>query len=272
MISPYVFISYSRQDRKFVERLSRELQLAGVETWIDTQNIPAGSNWQKEIEIGLLQADVLLYVASSQASSSYWIEMELQAFLKGSDRRIIPLVIDDAGPTSMPLSLQMFQWVDFRDDFQSAFTRLLSGIQGLRGLTPVEPPAEQSKGYVFISYASEDTMFVLTLKSFLAGRGYAFWDFQTSKRNYQLDYTLELEERISNAEATLSVVSPYWKKSPTALQELHYSKEVKIPVFLLWLKSPGPTLVLAGLSFIDFTKSHTGGFQKLAAEMQDVGL
>lgn len=48
MTSPYVCISYSRQDRQFVERLSRELQLAGVETWTDTQNISAGANWQQE--------------------------------------------------------------------------------------------------------------------------------------------------------------------------------------------------------------------------------
>jgi hypothetical protein len=271
MSSPYVFISYSRQDRQFVERLSRELQLAGIQTWIDTQNISAGANWQQEIEKGLLKADVLLYVASSQASSSAWIELELQAFLKGSGR-IIPLIIDDAGSTSMPPSLQTIQWVDFRQDFQSAVRQLLAGIQGLRGDSPVEAPKEKSKGYVFISYASEDAEFVLDLKSFLAQRGYSFWDFQTSKRNYQLDYTLELEERISNAEATLSVVSPSWKKSSTALQELHYSKEVETPIFLLRLKNPGPTLALAGLTFIDFTESRADGFNKLASEMRDVGL
>lgn len=271
MSGPYVFISYSRQDRQFVDRLARELQIAGVRTWIDTQNISAGSNWQQEIEQGLLQADVLLYIASSQASSSGWIELELQAFLRGSGR-IIPIVIDDAGAAAMPPSLQAIQWVDFRSDFQCAFDQLLNGLKGLRGPAPVKTSEKKSKGYVFISYATEDKGFVLDLKSFLAGRGYAFWDFHTSKRNYQLDYTLELEERISNAEATLSVISPDWKKSSTALQELHYSKEVSTPVFLLWLRSPGPTLALAGLTFIDFSESRVDGFSKLAEEMEDVGL
>ena len=271
MSRPYVFISYSRQDREFVERLSRELQQAGVQTWTDTQNISAGANWQQEIEKGLLQADVMLYVASGHASSSNWIEFEVQAFLKGNGR-LIPLVIDDAGPASMPPSLQAIQWVDFRGDFQSALAQLLDGIQELRGRTPVKPLAAQSKGYVFISYASEDTAFVRDLKSFLAERGYSFWDFQTSKRNYQLDYTLELEERISNAEATLSIVSPDWKKSTRALQELHYSNEVGTPVFLLRLRDPGPTLALAGLTFIDFTETPSAGFQTLASEMQAVGL
>jgi hypothetical protein len=271
MSSPYVFISYSRQDREFVERLSRELQGAGIKTWTDTQNISAGANWQQEIEKGLLQADALLYVASGQASSSNWIEYEVEAF-RGRNGRVIPLVIDNAGAESMPASLRRIQWVDFRGDFQSAFAALLGGLQELRGTTAVKPVAAQSKGYVFISYASEDIAFVRELKSFLAERGYSFWDFQTSKRNYQLDYTLELEERISNAEATLSVVSPDWKKSTRALQELHFSNEVGTPVFLLRLKNPGPTLALAGLTFIDFTEAPSSGFEKLASEMQAVGL
>jgi hypothetical protein len=33
MANPYVFISYSRQDRDFVERLASGLRHAGVETW-----------------------------------------------------------------------------------------------------------------------------------------------------------------------------------------------------------------------------------------------
>jgi hypothetical protein len=132
MSSRYVFISYSRQDREFVERLSRELQGAGIKTWTDTQNISAGANWQQEIEKGLLQADALLYVASGQASSSNWIEYEVEAF-RSRKGRVIPLVIDDTGAESMPPSLRRIQWVDFRGDFQSAFAALLGGLQELRG-------------------------------------------------------------------------------------------------------------------------------------------
>ena len=120
--------------------------------------------------------------------------------------------------------------------------------------------------------ATEDRDFVKELKTFLAARGYTFWDFHTSKRNYQLDYTLELEERIRDAEATLSVVSPEWKRSKTALQELHFSNDVNTPVFLLRVKDPGPTLALAGLTFIDFTQSRDEGFERLDEEMRSVGL
>jgi TIR domain len=83
MAEPYVFISYSRQDKEFVGRLADTLRGAGVQTWTDVENIAAGANWQKEIEKGLLNASVLIYVASKNSVSSQWMDAELQAFLRG---------------------------------------------------------------------------------------------------------------------------------------------------------------------------------------------
>lgn len=271
MTQPYVFISYSRQDRAFVDRLSSALNAAGVQTWVDTQNISAGLNWQEELEKGLFRADVLLHIASQHSAGSKWLEAELETFL-GKKGRVVPLIIDDDGARHLPAFLRTIQWVDFRTDFDQAIRSLLQGIQGLQSNKPVPQREEVSRGYVFISYATEDCDFIKDLKSFLAGRGYTFWDFHTSKRNYQIDYTLELEERIRDAEATLSVISPAWKKSRTALQELHFSNEVETPVFLLRLQDPGPTLALAGLTFIDFTQSQVEGFERLADQMLEVGL
>lgn len=271
MNSPYVFISYSRQDRDFVERLSGALKIAGVQTWTDVENISAGENWQNEIEKGLLEARVLLYVASGSASTSKWMEHELITFMRGAGR-VVPIIIDDEGPTALPLPLRDIQWADFRSDFNVAVQSLLKGIRSLQGRTPIAPAKAKSRGYVFISYAAEDVTFVEDLKHYLKGRGYSYWDFRESERNYQVDYTLELEGVITNAEATLSVISPDWKKSPTSLQELHFSKAVHTPVFLLRVRDLGPTLALAGMTFIDFTGTRKAGFAKLDGEMKKFGL
>lgn len=271
MSKPYVFISYSRQDREFVEKLTDALSAAGVETWTDVSNIAPGQNWQEQIEQGLLGAEVLLYVSSSHTSTSQWMGHELHAFTNGAGR-VIPLIIDSAGEQALPNALRQFQWVDFRQDFHSAVQRLVEGLASLRQSKPLARPETKSKGYVFISYASEDEAFVEELKAHMKGRGYTYWDFRESQRNYQIDYTIELEGVINDAEATLSVISPDWKKSPTSLQELHFSKEVRKPVFLLRIRDPGPTLALAGMTFIDFTGPRTVGFAKLNTELVKFGL
>ena len=271
MSKSYAFISYSRQDREFVEKLTGALSAAGVETWTDVSHIAPGQNFQDEIERGLLGAEVLLYVASRNTSASQWMERELRAFTKGAGR-VIPLILDEAGARSLPNTLRQFQWADFRGDFDVALQELVGGLASLRQSEPLARPEAQSKGYVFISYASEDEAFVEELKAHMKGRGYTYWDFRESQRNYQVDYTIELEGVISDAEATLSVVSPAWKKSPTSLQELHFSKEVQTPVFLLRVRDPGPTLALAGMTFIDFTGPRKTGFAKLDSELVKFGL
>jgi len=271
MSTPYVFISYSRQDRAFVERLTDALSAAGVETWTDVSNIAPGQNWQDQIEKGLLSAEVLLYVASRNTSESRWMEEELRAFMRGTGR-VIPLIIDAAGEESLPSVLRQFQWADFRGDFSNAVGKLLLGLTALRQGEPLARPEAKSKGYVFISYATEDGAFVETLKEHMKDRGYTYWDFRESQRNYQVDYTIELEGVINDAEATLSVISPDWKRSSTSLQDLHFSKEVHKPVFLLRVRDPGPTFALAGMTFIDFTGSHKMGFAKLDLELSKFGL
>ena len=271
MPKPYVFISYSRQDREFVKRLTDALSAAGVETWTDVSNIAAGQNWQHQIEKGLLGAEILLYVSSRNTSTSQWMEQELRAFMRGTGR-VIPLVIDAEGENSLPSVLCQFQWADFRNNFTDAMQNLLVGIASLRQSESLARPEAKSKGYVFISYATEDGAFVEDLKTHMKGGVYTYWDFLESPRNYQVDYTIELEGVISDAEATLSVVSPRWKESPTTLLELHFSKQVHKPVFLLQVQDPGPTLALAGMTFIDFMGPHKTGFTRLDAELSKLGL
>jgi len=204
-------------------------------------------------------------------TSSTWRDAEVNAAL-ALGKRVIPLTTNDSAPVNIPEPLLRVPWVNFRADFGSAFEHLLELIRDLQGATPLSVAERQAKGYVFLSYADEDAAFVSDLKGFLKNQGYAYWDFQESDRNYQVDYTIELEEVIKGAAGTLSVVSPSWKRSKTAYRELHFSEEVGIPVFFLKVKEPGPTLAISGRTYVDFTREPDKGFRQLDAEMRRKGL
>lgn len=272
MASPYVFISYSRQDRQFVERLVGKLRESGIRTWTDLDDILPGQEWAREIENSVVQASALIYVSSQNSTGgSSWINREVNYAL---ERRapVVPVVLDDEGAQRMPLSLLRLQFVDFRGSFEGAFNTLVAGIRRLQGSSPVEASEVRSKGYVFISYADEDSGFVVSLKDFMKSKGYGYWDFRESRRDFQADYYTELERVITDAAGTLSVITPDWKRSPTALQELHFSRDVGTPVFLLKVKDPGPTLAIAGFTFIDFTGTKDKGFEILGGELRRKGL
>ena len=43
---PHVFISYSRQDKPFAQRLIDELHKRGVKVWIDSEIKPGTASWE----------------------------------------------------------------------------------------------------------------------------------------------------------------------------------------------------------------------------------
>jgi hypothetical protein len=197
--------------------------------------------------------------------------MEVRAVLEHGTP-VVPLILDDVGERELPEFLRVFQWVDFRAGYDEALGSLVAALQPFRGEQPIGASTKKAKGYVFLSYAEEDASFVDDLKSFLAKRGYAYWDYRESDRDYHQDLYLELEGVIAEASAMLSFVSPDWKRSRTAVKEYHYSTEVGIPVFLLRVRDPGPTLVIAGLPYIDFTGDKGAGFRRLERELSRKGL
>jgi hypothetical protein len=113
---------------------------------------------------------------------------------------------------------------------------------------------------------------VSKLTNFLKQHGYGLWEFQSGERNYSVDLYEEIEGIIREASATLCIVSPNWKKSRVAKQEFLFSQEVGIPFFLLRIADPGPTLQLAGLPYIDFSRDEAHAFGKLDKELKRKGL
>ncbi len=266
----YIFIRYAKQDKAFADQLSEQLRHAGVEIWRGAQAIQAGEDWGDAMRRAISEADAMILVTSRHSVASALILSEIDIALE-NEVAVLPAVIDFI--KEMPKNLYGTSWLDFRRDPETAFQNLLQRIPAsARSTHPVEAKAEQSLGYVFISYAEEDTDFVLLLREFLRQRGYSYWDYQDSERDYHNQLFLELEDVIREAAATLSVLSPAWKASMWTPREYLFSEQVETPVFLLRAKAMEPTLLIAGVPYIDFVGDRGTGFHKLEAELRRKGL
>jgi len=264
----YAFISYSRHDKEFVDRLSIDLHNAGIRIWRDVEQIMPGQQWQHALENGLKDSVVLIYVASINSRNSSWMFNELMRFSK-TNKLIIPIITDDVGEHSLPDQLKLIQWVDFRHSYDEALKQLLSVFPtDIKEDEAISTPKKKSKGYVFISYAEEDLDFVKRLRKFLTKRDYGYWDYAENDRDYHTQFVNELEDVIIDAEATLSVLSGAWKVSKWTIKEYFFSEEVQTPVFLLRAKTMRPSLAIAGLPYIDFVENADQGFIKLDRELQ----
>lgn len=71
-----IFVSYSRADKEYANRLADELTARGFSVWID-KRIEHGSDWFEEIEQAIYHADAVVVVMSPEAENSEWCRKEI---------------------------------------------------------------------------------------------------------------------------------------------------------------------------------------------------
>jgi formylglycine-generating enzyme required for sulfatase activity len=103
-----VFISYSRRDIAFVERLAKDITSAGFDVWYDMSNLKVGTNWGKEIQVALSKSQVLIVVLSPHSLESRWVEREY-IYAENHHLNIIPILYK---PCELPLWTLDLQHVD----------------------------------------------------------------------------------------------------------------------------------------------------------------
>ena len=86
-----------------------------------------------------------------------------------------------------------------------------------------------------------------------------------------MQFHLELEGVIQGSEVMLCIVSPSWKRSKWTPREFLFAEEIGKPVFLLRAKKMEPTLLIAGLSYIDFTEDTYDAYQESDRELKRRG-
>ena len=126
---PDLFISYSRSDKAFVEKLDKALQERGKDAWVDWADIHPSAEWLKEILGAIEAASAVVLVLSPRFAKSKVCADETDHALK-HNKRIVPIVIDDFDQGTLSASVLARQWIHCRntDNFDEAVSSLISAI------------------------------------------------------------------------------------------------------------------------------------------------
>ena len=73
-----VFISYARSDFSCCEKIKSTLEKAGIDCWLDTDDIEPGDKWLKRIPEALAQAQAMIVLCSKRLKKT----TELDGFCK----------------------------------------------------------------------------------------------------------------------------------------------------------------------------------------------
>ena len=88
----HIFISYSRKDIDFAQKIVDALAANDLDTWIDWKSIPKGEDWEQEIYRGIEEADAFLFLVSPDSVASEMCNKEIDHAV-ANGKRILPIVI-----------------------------------------------------------------------------------------------------------------------------------------------------------------------------------
>ena len=101
-----VFLSYDHRDSELARPIASAVENAGHEVWWD-RHIRGGSQFSKEIERALADADTVVVLWSERSIDSPWVRDEAEAARDSG--RLVPVRIDQSKP---PLGFRQFQAID----------------------------------------------------------------------------------------------------------------------------------------------------------------
>jgi hypothetical protein len=134
-----VFISYSKQDKEFRDRLLahlRPLEREGIVTWHDRQILP-GTEWDEEIKARLNAADIILLLISADfLATDYCNRVEIPEALQrheADEAIVMPVILRSCSWQYTPLAkIQAYpekaEPIRSWKDIDEAYTNVVNGV------------------------------------------------------------------------------------------------------------------------------------------------
>ena len=124
-----LFISYSRLDSAFVQRLQKELERRGKDVWLDVEGIRDAEVFPAALRRAIESSDAFVFVISPDSVRSEFCEQEVGHAVE-LNKRVVPLALREVPDQDIPDEIRVRNWIPVGDrDFESGVDRLVKAIE-----------------------------------------------------------------------------------------------------------------------------------------------
>jgi hypothetical protein len=125
-----IFISYSRKDAAFADRLETALKMRSFEVLIDRHEISPLEEWWKRIETLITQADTVAFLLSPDSVASEFARKEV-ACAASLNKRFAPIVYRRVDDQVVPEALAKLNYIFFDDEvkFEASADKLAQALR-----------------------------------------------------------------------------------------------------------------------------------------------
>jgi WD40 repeat protein len=124
-----VFISYSRQDASYVQRLQSQLQERGKDVWLDVAGIRDGEVFPAALRSAIEGSDAFVFVISPDSVRSQFCELEIEHAV-ALNKRVVPLALRTVPDEEIPEEIRFRNWIPVGDgNFERGLDRLVAALE-----------------------------------------------------------------------------------------------------------------------------------------------
>jgi WD40 repeat protein len=125
-----VFISYTRADMAFADKLVAALEARGFEVLIDRRNLPALEDWERELLMLIRRADTVVFIISPRSIERPVCRWEVEQ-MAALDKRLAPIVLERVADDKIPAAITKINYLFFDppNDFDTQADALARALQ-----------------------------------------------------------------------------------------------------------------------------------------------
>ncbi len=140
----HTFISYSRRDTELVDNFVASLQKAGLDIWLDREDIKAGNSWRVQIVEAIDDCDAFVLMLSGNSSASTNVHKEV-ILAQDSKKTIFIVMLEPVKvPAEIRYQLAGLQFINLELlGFDAAVTQLTEALK--EHLKKIKPAKENKK-------------------------------------------------------------------------------------------------------------------------------
>jgi TIR domain len=130
--APHLFLSHSSKDDGWTSNLAEELNLCGVDVWLDAWELRVGDDLHERISDAIQKSRFVAVVITKNFSEGKWVKGEVHQALsreKAEDRTVVLPLLASGGEPPPVLSGKKF--LDFGQDYFGSLVRLAGLIHDL---------------------------------------------------------------------------------------------------------------------------------------------
>lgn len=216
MVKRYdVFISYSRKDSSFADKVCKELDSVNISYFIDRTNIVGGDEYISLLKEAINNSQIILYLASTNSYDSFWTNKELAfAITVKKNKDIIPFIIDNS---ELPEDkLFMFADINICNIRDSSIKTIVESIHN---------KLSSNKGYdIYICAPRRDAWTSELLYTELTRNGFVCFGWRNL--SYDIDAKSQIKSAIRNSKIVVLYISINDIYSTYAYKELEYAQSL----------------------------------------------